>query len=139
MQEINFEEVVDEVCAQDPRFGREAYYFIREALDHTQKWISRENRGAVRHVTGQELLEGIRQYALQQYGPMTVTVLETWGVRKCSDFGAIVFNMVESGLLAKTEKDTREDFQNGYEFTEAFLKPFWPEKKLKAARKIAAK
>jgi len=62
------------------------------------------------HVTGQELLEGIRQYALQQYGPMTVTVFEEWGVNHCRDFGEIVFNMVESGLLQKTETDTRNDF-----------------------------
>jgi uncharacterized repeat protein (TIGR04138 family) len=133
MQEINFEEVVEKLYGQDSRFARDAYHFTREALDYTQKLISRENKGAVRHVTGQELLEGIRQFALQQYGPMTATVLEEWGVRSCTDFGEIVFNMVESGLLAKTEKDTRDDFHQGYDFTEAFRKPFWPEDKLKSS------
>jgi uncharacterized repeat protein (TIGR04138 family) len=131
MQEINFEETVDKLYAQDPRFAREAYHFTREALDFTQKLISRENKGTVRHVTGQELLDGIRQYALQQYGPMTVTVLEEWGVTNCREFGEIVFNMVESGLLAKTDKDTRDDFQQGYDFAEAFHQPFWPESKLR--------
>jgi uncharacterized repeat protein (TIGR04138 family) len=139
MQEINFEEVVDKLFAQDPRFAREAYHFTREALDHTQKVVSRENKGAVRHVTGQELLEGIRQYALQQYGPMTVTVFEEWGIKNCRDFGEIVFNMVECGLLAKTEKDTRDDFQQGYDFTEAFRKPFWPESKSNKPEKPAVK
>jgi uncharacterized repeat protein (TIGR04138 family) len=139
MQEINFEEVVDKLFAQDPRFAREAYHFTREALDHTQKVVSRENKGAVRHVTGQELLEGIRQYALQQYGPMTVTVFDEWGIKNCRDFGEIVFNMVECGLLAKTDKDTRNDFQQGYDFTEAFRKPFWPERKSNPAEKPAAK
>jgi uncharacterized repeat protein (TIGR04138 family) len=133
MQEINFEEVVEKLYGQDSRFARDAYHFTREALDYTQKLISRENKGAVRHVTGQELLEGIRQFALQQYGPMTATVLEEWGVKSCTDFGEIVFNMVESGLLAKTEKDTRDDFHQGYDFTEAFRKPFWPEDKLKSS------
>ena len=129
MQEINFEEVLEKIVAQDPRFAREAYHFTREALDFTQKLISRENRGAVRHVSGQELLDGIRQFALQQFGPMVVTVFEEWGVRNCRDFGDIVFNMVEIGLLAKTDKDTRDDFQNGYDFTEVFRKPFWPQNK----------
>ena len=138
MQEVNFDEVLEQILAQDPRFAREAYHFTREALDFTQKLISRENKGNVRHVTGQELLDGIRQFALQQYGPMTVTVLEEWNVKNCRDFGDIVFNMVESGLLAKTEKDTRDDFQHGYDFTDAFRKPFWPQSKLDAEKKPVA-
>jgi uncharacterized repeat protein (TIGR04138 family) len=138
MQEVNFDEVLEQILAQDPRFAREAYHFTREALDFTQKLISRENKGNVRHVTGQELLDGIRQFALQQYGPMTVTVLEEWNVKNCRDFGDIVFNMVESGLLAKTEKDTRDDFQHGYDFTDAFRKPFWPQSKMDAEKKPVA-
>ncbi len=138
MQEVNFDEVLEKMVAQDPRFARDAYHFTREALDFTQKLISRENRGTVRHVTGQELLDGIRQFALQQYGPMTMTVLEEWGVKNCRHFGDIVFNMVESGLLAKTEKDTRDDFQNCYEFTDVFRKPFWPQSRLEAEKKPVA-
>ncbi len=138
MQEVNFDEVVEKILERDARFTREAYLFTREALDFTQKLISRENKGTVRHVTGQELLEGIRQFALQQYGPMTATLLEEWGVKNCRDFGDIVFNMVESGLLAKTEKDTRDDFQHGYDFTEAFRKPFWPQSKMGAEKKPVA-
>ncbi len=80
----------------------------------------------MRHVTGQELLDGLRQHALLQFGPMAITVFEEWGIRTCQNFGEIVFNMVEIGLLAKTEKDSRDDFQNGYDFTEAFCKPYWP-------------
>ena len=138
MQEVNFDEMVEKIMEHDARFAREAYHFTREALDFTQKLISRESKGNVRHVTGQELLEGIRQFALQQYGPMTVTVLEEWGVNHCRDFGEIVFNMVESGLLAKTEKDTRNDFQNGYDFTDAFRKPYWPQSKMKTETKPVA-
>jgi len=137
MQEINFDEMLDAIVERDPRFSREAYHFLREALDFTQKFISKENKGAIRHVTGQELLDGLRQFALHQFGPMTMTVLEEWGIRHCRDFGDIVFNMVESGLLAKTEKDTRDDFQAGYDFTEAFRKPFWPEAKLKTVATVA--
>jgi uncharacterized repeat protein (TIGR04138 family) len=132
MQEVNFEEAVEQILAQDQRFHRDAYGFMREALDFTQKIIGTKNQGKVRHVTGRELLDGLRQYALQQFGPMTATVFEEWGIRNCKDFGDIVFNMVEIGLLAKTEKDNRDDFQDGYDFADAFVKPFWPESKLKA-------
>jgi uncharacterized repeat protein (TIGR04138 family) len=129
MQEVNFDEALEQILAKDSRFQRDVYLFLREALDFTQKLIGKENRGSIRHVSGQELLDGIRQFALQQFGPMAVTVFEEWGVRNCRDFGDIVFNMVEIGLLAKTEKDTRADFQNGYDFTDAFRKPFWPRQK----------
>lgn len=138
MQEVNFDEALDQIVATDTRFHRDAYVFMREALDFTQKLIGKENQGKVRHVTGKELLDGLRQYALSQFGPMTATVFEEWGVQQCKDFGDIVFNMVEIGLLAKTEKDTRDDFQSGYDFTEAFRKPFWPESRLKAEVKPVA-
>ena len=138
MQEVNFDEALDQRLATDVRFHRDADLFMREALDFTQKLVSRENQGKGRHVTGQELLDGLRQYALQQFGPMTTTVFEEWGIRNCQNFGEIVFNMVEIGLLAKTEKDTRDDFQSGYDFTEAFRKPFWPESKIKAEAKPIA-
>jgi uncharacterized repeat protein (TIGR04138 family) len=129
MQEINFDEAVELIFTRDPRFSRDAYSFVREALDYTQKVIGKETRGQIRHVSGQELLDGIRQYALQQFGPMVVTVFEEWGVRHCRDFGDIVFNMVEIGLLAKTDRDTRDDFQNGYDFNETFRKPYQPQGK----------
>jgi uncharacterized repeat protein (TIGR04138 family) len=126
MQEVTFEKALDLIRAKDPRYAREAYTFIKEALDHTQKTIGKQNRGQVRHVTGQELLEGIRDFALSQYGPMALTLLEEWGVRACSDFGELVFNMVEVGWLAKTETDSRADFAGGYDFNEAFREPFLP-------------
>ena len=129
MQEINFDEAAELILVRDARYTREAYTFVREALDFTQKLIVKEKRSRIRHVSGQELLDGIRQFALQQFGPMTVTVLAEWGIRSCKDFGEIVFNMVETGLLAKTDRDSRDDFQNGYDFTDAFRKPFWPAQK----------
>jgi uncharacterized repeat protein (TIGR04138 family) len=135
MHEVNFDEAVEQILARDPRFARDAYAFVREALDFTQKFIGKESRENIRHITGQELLDGIRQFALQQFGPMVVTVFEEWGVKNCRDFGDIVFNMVEISLLAKTDKDSRDDFQNGYDFTDAFRKPFWPQEKLKTETK----
>lgn len=139
MQEVNFDEVLDKILTQDPRFQRDAYLFLREALEFTQKLINKERGNVRQHVTGRELLDGIRQYALQQFGPMTITVFEEWGLRASKDFGDIVFNMVEGGLLAKTETDTREDFKDGYNFTDAFVKPFWPEHRLNPPTKPVAK
>ena len=126
MHAANFEETVEKIVSQDSRYWRDAYYFVREALDHTQKLLGRSGKEEIHHVTGQELLEGIRAYALQQYGPMAVTVFNEWGVRHCEDFGEIVFNMVESSIFAKTDRDTREDFKTGYDFFEAFRRPFVP-------------
>jgi uncharacterized repeat protein (TIGR04138 family) len=130
MHEVSFEEALDSIQAKDPRYAREAYLFIKEALDHTQKAIGKKNRGRVRHVSGQELLEGIREFALSQYGPMAMMLLTEWGVKDCSDFGHMVFNMVEIGWLAKTEKDSKADFEGGYDFFEAFRKPYVPTAKL---------
>ncbi len=129
MQEVSFDEAINQIRAKDPRYHREGYQFVREALDHTQKSISRENRGRVRHVTGQELLGGIREYALSQFGPMAMTVLAEWGIHACEDFGEVVFNMVDIGLLAKTETDSRADFASGYAFNDAFRQPFVPSSK----------
>ena len=131
MQQINFDEAVEQVLAHDSRYAREAYFFVREALEFTQKLIRKENHGQVRHVTVTELLDGLRQYALTQFGPMTVTVFEEWGIRDCGDLGEIVFN----GPFTKTEADSRADFQNGYNFVDAFQKPFWSESRRLAETK----
>jgi len=145
MHTANFDEALEQIVLKDPRFQRDAYIFIREALDHTQRMVNKVSKsekgeksdsrhaanedaleGKVRHVTGQELLGGVRAYALDQFGPMTLTVLNEWGVRQCEDFGELVFNMVENHLLAKTKNDSREDFKGGYDFVEAFSQPFRP-------------
>ena len=136
MQAASFEEAIEQIATQDLRYNREAYFFLREALDHTHRITGKPpKKNEVRHVSGQELLNGIREYALQQFGPMTLTVLEEWGIKRCEDFGEIVFNMVETKLLAKTEKDSREDFRKGYDFHDAFRKPFLPSRS--AAEPIA--
>lgn len=129
----NFDEALDQIVAKDPRYLRDAYVFVREALDYTQKVVTKAGREAregskdeIRHVSGNELLAGIRSFALEQFGPMTLTVLNEWGLHRCEDFGEIVFNMVDNHLLAKTKDDSRADFKGGYNFEEAFRQPFLP-------------
>jgi len=126
MQEVTFEEALDQILARDSTYHRDAYLFVREALVFTQKLVGRGQGGRERHVSGQQLLDGIRQFAIKEYGPMVLTVLEEWGVRHCRDFGNLVFIMIEARLLRKTDTDSRSDFENGYDFDEAFRKPFLP-------------
>ena len=141
MQQVNFDEAIDRIVQADSRYSRDAYFFLREALDHTQKRASRAKKSSkeefARHVSGSELLEGIRDYALAQFGPMAITVLGEWGVTKCEDFGELVFNMVDHRILGKTDNDSREDFKAAYAFDEAFVKPFLPTRKPKSRRTSA--
>lgn len=123
---LDVDDILDSIRQRDPRYSLDAYHFVREALDHTQKQQAKGRKAEPRHVTGQELTEGIRAFALDQFGPMAITVLDEWGVRSCEDFGEIVFNMIEARLLGKTDKDSRDDFKGGYDFHEAFRKPFLP-------------
>lgn len=136
MQQLNFDDVLTRMVEENPRYHRDAYLFLREALDFTQKTIGKANKSRGRegsHITGPELLNGIREYAVAIYGPMTVTVFEEWGITSCEDFGNMVFLMIENNLLRKTDQDRREDFKNGFSFEEAFRKPFLPSGKAPAA------
>ena len=126
MQTVNFEDALKKIVAADPRYQRDAYSFLREALEFTQRDRPKKEKEELRHVSGKELLNGIRDYALKEFGPMAMTVLAEWGINTCEDFGEIVFIMIEHHLLAKNNTDSREDFKGGYNFEDAFRKPFLP-------------
>lgn len=108
-------EKIEGLLAKEPKYKFEAYSFILAGLHYT---VSRFPKP--RHVTGEELCEGLRDYALEQFGPLARTVLEYWGVQSTEDFGKIVFLLIEAELLKKTEEDTLDDFKNLYDFSEAF-------------------
>ena len=132
MQDLEFSEIVELICKEDGRFDRKAYTFIRQALDSTVKELKKkqpERTEKSQHVSGAELLHGVRTFALDQYGPLAKTVLNGWGISRCSDFGDIVFNLIEYNVFSKTENDRREDFAEVYDFDEAFVKPFAPVRK----------
>jgi uncharacterized repeat protein (TIGR04138 family) len=139
MKKINLTEALEQILREDPRYDVHAYVFLREALDFTIKMLSKPTGGPGRHVTGGELLEGIRQYALQEFGPIAKRVLNHWGIRRCEDFGDMVFNLVGKGILGKTEQDRKEDFSGGYDFDKAFCEPFLPAKKQDQPRPPAPK
>lgn len=126
MQKPAFPETLDQVTARDPRYHREAYLFLREALEFSQKRRRKTRAAANTHVSAAELLEGFRAYALQQFGPMGLTVLGHWGVRSTGDVGRMVFNLIEAGVFGRAEDDQLEDFENCYSFEDAFVAPFRP-------------
>lgn len=129
MQKRDFDEAVEAIIAVDQRFPPDAYALVRDSLDFTLKHGA-EDGGHGRHVSGQELLEGFRRFALREFGPMALTVFETWGITSCRDIGEIVFNLIEEGIFGKTETDTIDDFTAIYDFEEAFVHPFLPKAKL---------
>ena len=136
MQKLEFGEALDLIIAEDPRYDREAYNFLRDALDATlkQRKKAREGEG---HVSGQQLLDGIRLHALREFGPMVPTVLDYWGVKCGQDFGEMVFNLIRIGIFGKSETDSIEDFKGGYDFHAAFVVPYLPEK-AEPFRRVAA-
>ena len=103
------------VAARDGRYATDAYAFIYEALAYTVNHLGRSG-----HVSGRELLEGVRQLALEQFGGLTGMVFARWGVHRTDDFGEIVFTLVEAGLMGKTDEDSRDEFRAVYDFHEAF-------------------
>ena len=111
----SFYQIVEEICGRDSRYKPDAYEFLLQALHFTQDKLKRDT-----HVSGKELLEGIRDFAIEQYGPMVKTVLSHWGIKTTMDFGNIVFNMLENKLLSKTEEDSIEDFRDVYDFEATF-------------------
>jgi uncharacterized repeat protein (TIGR04138 family) len=126
MAKINFSEVVEQICEKDPRYALDAYHFVQEGLNHTLKSLKRGGQHAHRHVSGQELLHGLREFALKEYGPMSKAVLNEWGIKMTDDFGQVVFNLVNASVLGKNENDSPNDFKNVFTFEEAFVKPFEP-------------
>jgi uncharacterized repeat protein (TIGR04138 family) len=126
MQKIGFAEAVDRILGEDPRYHRDIYSFVRDALDFTVKQQKKSKEGAPRHVSPGQLLDGIRIFALKEFGPMVPTVFGYWNVRSCEDLGYVVFNMIREEILGKNESDTLDQFRDGYNFHEAFVAPFLP-------------
>ncbi|HBE70025.1 MAG TPA: hypothetical protein DDW52_17910 [Planctomycetaceae bacterium] len=111
-----------QLLQQDQRFHLEAYQFVREALSYAQEILKMPSGGeeGEHHITGQQLCEAIRLYAVEQYGFLARTVLNNWGVHSTSDFGEIVYNLIRIKHMKKSEHDRREDFNDCYDFENAF-------------------
>jgi len=114
-----FYSIISTICNEDTRYYPEAYEFVMEALSFSQQRFKKS-----KHISGEELLTGIKSLLLKKYGPMTMAVLNHWGIKKTDDFGNIVFNLVENKILAKDDHDHYESFKNAYDFDEVFNKGY---------------
>jgi len=110
-----FQDIIETIYNKDRRYKEDAYIFVMEALSYTQKKFKKH-----KHVSGDQMLEGVRELLINKYGPMTLSVLRHWGIKKTEDFGNIVFNLVENKVLSKTEEDNIEKFKNAYDFEDVF-------------------
>lgn len=142
MQDLDFNEIVDLIRKEDGRYHRKAYVFVREGLDKTVKTIKQADSAQARptmHITGRELALGLKTHALDQFGPMAKTVLADWGVKATSDFGEIVYNLIEYNVFSKTESDRKEHFDAIYEFDDAFVSPFLPKNAVKVTKSLRSR
>jgi uncharacterized repeat protein (TIGR04138 family) len=124
-----------DLLREDPRYKLDAYQFIRESLQYAHENLDRigplnygdsnpTDADAPRHLTGQQLCEACRLYAIDQYGYLAKMVLERWGLNCTGDFGELVYNLIRIEQMRKSETDRREDFDDVYSFDEAFQPQF---------------
>ena len=133
---MQYEQSVLAILKRDKRFDSQAYLFLKEALDFTLKRVADGNGGRVRHVSGPELLEGFRDLALDQFGPMASTLMTEWGIRKCLDVGDMVFLLIEEQVFGKQDTDNREDFSGTFDLDESLTTPFLPTGKKVVAHRV---
>jgi uncharacterized repeat protein (TIGR04138 family) len=134
MQAAQFEESVASIIRREGRYDGHAYFFLKDALDFTLKRVMEETGGKGRHVSGKELLEGFRDLAIEQFGPMAATLMDEWGVKECRDVGNMVFHLIEEQVFGRQDSDKPEDFEGVFDFRKSLRKPFLP-----AGRELAEK
>lgn len=123
-------EAIRAILETEKRYAREAYLFVLETVSYAageqrrQASASPGAEDAPRHISGQELLQIMREFALKQYGPLAHELLSSWGILRSEDFGELVFLLVNHGLLGASKDDSITDFENGFDFREAFLGPY---------------
>lgn len=108
-------QTIQELAGRRGVFRPDAYFFVLEALE-----VAAAERPEPGHVTGEDLLQGVRRLGEERYGVMAPDVFRAWGVRGTLDFGRIVFHLVEAGLLHKRESDSLRDFIDKFDFEHAF-------------------
>ena len=116
---------LQKIATEDGRYSPEAFRFLFEALESSVRSLGREEEeGVMRHVTGQELLGGLREMATQAFGPLAAQVWRSWGIQEGMDWGRIVFLLVDASLLKRREEDTLEDFGECFDFDKAFVEDY---------------
>ncbi len=131
MQWEQADQAITRIMLNEKRFEREAYFFIKEALDYTTELLAKNTGGKSKHVTAAQLLYGFRDHALEEFGPMAATLFQEWGIRSCTDVGDIVFHLINETVFGKQDNDRREDFSEIFDFESTFVLPFLPKNDLK--------
>ena len=111
---------IERIASYDRRYKAQAYSFVMAAVEYTISLLDEP-----RHVSAGELLEGIRRFSMKQYGPMAKQVFNFWGINETQDFGSIVYNLIDEGLLSKNEEDSLDDFRSVYDFAKAFEEDYY--------------
>jgi len=117
-----------DIVRRDSRYAYEAYEFVFAALDYTLQALGKQDpekgESGPRHVTGPELLRGVRELALREFGLMARTVFRQWGINRTGDFGTIVFNLIDAELMSKTPEDCPADFEDLFDLDDALVRGF---------------
>jgi uncharacterized repeat protein (TIGR04138 family) len=127
MNPEDFKKTIKEITIKDRRYQEDAYFFVNEAVIFSSEYFSKPEFGQSRHLSGPELLEGMREFTLSEFGSMSLSVLKWWGITTTLDLGQIVFNLIEAGILAASPQDKLGDFEEVFDFDDAFTQPFQPE------------
>lgn len=122
-----FQEAVQHFLIEDPRYPIEAYLFIRDGFEYVMKQIAEEKQTDTlprMHLTGAQLSKGLKDFALDEFGPMAAFTLGEWNIRSTSDFGELVYNLIKMGIFSKTKDDRREDFDNVFDLEAELRSPY---------------
>lgn len=122
-ESLSIHRTIDNAAQKRGRFSPEAYFFTLEALNRTVRHMP-----VRRHLSGPELLRGIVFAAYERFGDMAANVLDEWGVSRTGDFGQIVFDLIEVGILSKTEDDRLEDFEEIFDLQDEIVEEGWRQK-----------
>jgi uncharacterized repeat protein (TIGR04138 family) len=120
---------LNEIVARTGLYPVEAFEFVRSGLGYTAQKVYPDDEKlseSEQHVSGRQLCYGLRDFAIRRYGLLAKPVLYHWNVRRTGDFGRIVFAMIDSGMMRKTPQDCIEDFDNVFDFAQAFEPPQRP-------------
>jgi uncharacterized repeat protein (TIGR04138 family) len=126
--EILMQTEMIEIADKDGRYPPEAFEFVMDALQHAQRMFDKTPAGGrgsdEHHVTGRELLEGACDLARREFGLMAPVVFERWGIARTGDFGEIVFALIDAGVLARNDSDSKDDFQDIFELEPALTEGY---------------
>jgi uncharacterized repeat protein (TIGR04138 family) len=133
---MELHQAVLEVTRKDKGIKPQAYLFLDEALKMAMQLHA--SQGKHGHVTGAELCEAVKVRALNEFGPMARYLLNDWGIKSTSDLGKMVYQMIELSYYSANEGDEEKDFDNVYDFEEAFDYPFMAKREvnLRAGKSI---